>query len=160
MDRGAWWVIVHGVTRVRHDLATKPPPSYLALWEENYALRIWRSLEAFKNLRFELDLEGWAGITTWLIISKVEKSLLSLSTLNFFQALLARNGWRAWCKGAQDAWLWLCLQFVTPTKLCRGRDIDSNMNTSCFRLAWYCGLLLSSKNECVSHHVKVLSIRL
>ena len=21
MDRGAWWVMVHGVTRVRHDLA-------------------------------------------------------------------------------------------------------------------------------------------
>ena len=25
MDRGAWWVIVHGITIVRHDLATKPP---------------------------------------------------------------------------------------------------------------------------------------
>ena len=23
MDRGAWWSIVHGVTRVRHSLATK-----------------------------------------------------------------------------------------------------------------------------------------
>ena len=28
MDRGAWWAIVHGVTRVRHDLATKPPPYF------------------------------------------------------------------------------------------------------------------------------------
>ena len=26
MDRGAWWATVHGVTRVRHNLATKPPP--------------------------------------------------------------------------------------------------------------------------------------
>ena len=26
MDRGAWWTMVHGVTRVRHDLVTKPPP--------------------------------------------------------------------------------------------------------------------------------------
>ena len=26
MDRGAWQAIVHGVTRVGHDLATKPPP--------------------------------------------------------------------------------------------------------------------------------------
>ena len=26
MDRGAWWATVHGVTRVKHDLATKPPP--------------------------------------------------------------------------------------------------------------------------------------
>ena len=23
MDRGAWWATVHGVTRVRHDLATE-----------------------------------------------------------------------------------------------------------------------------------------
>ena len=26
MDPGAWWAAVHGVTRVGHDLATKPPP--------------------------------------------------------------------------------------------------------------------------------------
>ena len=28
MDRGAWQATVHGVTRVGHDLATKPPPPY------------------------------------------------------------------------------------------------------------------------------------
>ena len=27
MDREAWWATVHAVTRVGHDLATKPPPS-------------------------------------------------------------------------------------------------------------------------------------
>ena len=26
MDRGAWRATVHGVTRVGHDLVTKPPP--------------------------------------------------------------------------------------------------------------------------------------
>ena len=26
MDKGAWQATVHGVTRVGHDLATKPPP--------------------------------------------------------------------------------------------------------------------------------------
>ena len=26
MDRGAWQAAVHGVARVGHDLATKPPP--------------------------------------------------------------------------------------------------------------------------------------
>jgi len=26
MDRGAWQATVHGVARVRHDLATEPPP--------------------------------------------------------------------------------------------------------------------------------------
>ena len=25
MDSGAWWATVHGVARVGHDLATKPP---------------------------------------------------------------------------------------------------------------------------------------
>ena len=29
MDRGAWQATVHGVARVRHDLATKPPRFYL-----------------------------------------------------------------------------------------------------------------------------------
>ena len=28
MDRGAWRATVHGVTRVRYDLASKPPPLY------------------------------------------------------------------------------------------------------------------------------------
>ena len=35
MDRGAWQDIVHGVARVRHDLATKPPPY---LYTQNYHL--------------------------------------------------------------------------------------------------------------------------
>ena len=26
MDRGAWQATVHGIARVGHDLATKPPP--------------------------------------------------------------------------------------------------------------------------------------
>ena len=26
MDRGAWWATAQGITRVRHDLAIKPPP--------------------------------------------------------------------------------------------------------------------------------------
>ena len=28
MDRGAWQATVHGVARVRHDLATTPPPPH------------------------------------------------------------------------------------------------------------------------------------
>ena len=30
LGRGAWWATVHGVTRVKHNLATKPPPTYLS----------------------------------------------------------------------------------------------------------------------------------
>ena len=28
MDKGAWWATVHGVSRVRHDLLTTPPPPH------------------------------------------------------------------------------------------------------------------------------------
>ena len=31
MDRGAWQATVHGVTRVRHDLMTKPPPPLIVI---------------------------------------------------------------------------------------------------------------------------------
>ena len=31
-DRGACWARVHGVARVRHYLATKPPPRWVGLW--------------------------------------------------------------------------------------------------------------------------------
>ena len=36
IDRGAWWVTVHEVARVRHDLVTKPSPRpkiYQNLWD-------------------------------------------------------------------------------------------------------------------------------
>ena len=32
MDRGAWWATVHGVLRVRHDLATKSPYIYIYIY--------------------------------------------------------------------------------------------------------------------------------
>ena len=31
MDRKGWWARVHGVMRVRHDMATKPPPNYKSM---------------------------------------------------------------------------------------------------------------------------------
>ena len=35
MDRGVWQATVHGVARVGHDLATKPPPPPLILqWRQ------------------------------------------------------------------------------------------------------------------------------
>ena len=52
MDRGAWQVTVHGVSRVGHDLATKPPPlnikkirysifscKPLVIFQENFKLK-------------------------------------------------------------------------------------------------------------------------
>ena len=36
MDRGAWWATVHGITRVGHDLAAKPPPHHCVLEDSVY----------------------------------------------------------------------------------------------------------------------------
>ena len=38
MVRGAWQATVHGVARVRHDLATKPPPS------PNYSIEVEKAI--------------------------------------------------------------------------------------------------------------------
>ena len=38
MDRGAWQATVHGVTGVRHDLATKPPVMSELANQEMYIL--------------------------------------------------------------------------------------------------------------------------
>ena len=34
MDRGAWWATVHGVTRVGHDLVTKPHKAFINYYHE------------------------------------------------------------------------------------------------------------------------------
>ena len=59
MDGEAWWVSVHGITRVRHDLVTQPPytSNIIALLEKKkkfkqcspfsfYDLRIVKSLNS------------------------------------------------------------------------------------------------------------------
>ena len=38
VDRGAWWATVHGVTRVGHDLVTKPPPTVMRVPTNNPSL--------------------------------------------------------------------------------------------------------------------------
>ena len=56
MDRGTWWATVHGVTRVRHDLATKPP-------NDHHHHDYWASLvsQTVKNL--PAMQETWVGKT-------------------------------------------------------------------------------------------------
>ena len=42
MDRGAWKATVHGIARVGHDLATKPPPSYI---QQYHRVGLYRTSE-------------------------------------------------------------------------------------------------------------------
>ena len=43
MDREAWQATVHGVTRVRHDLATKPPPPHFSYSTKRSAMSLQTS---------------------------------------------------------------------------------------------------------------------
>ena len=58
MDRGAWVATFHGVTRVRHNLVTKPPPPYP-----------WASLvvQSVKNLptMWRPGFDPWIGKIPW-----------------------------------------------------------------------------------------------
>ena len=54
MDRGAWLATVHGVARIRHDLATKPPPPSYTVggnvnWYSHYGEQYGGSLIKLKT---------------------------------------------------------------------------------------------------------------
>ena len=45
MDRGAWQGTAHGVARVRHDLATKPPPSTMFIGRDKDDIgKVWQGI--------------------------------------------------------------------------------------------------------------------
>ena len=51
MDRGFWRATVHGVARVRHDLATKPQPTSLyPLSRAKLAFRAGKRIEILRHL--------------------------------------------------------------------------------------------------------------
>ena len=56
MDRGAWWSIAHGIARVRHNFATKPPPSpeTCGLHKEYSQL-----IEIMPKHKLVMDREAW-----------------------------------------------------------------------------------------------------
>jgi len=76
IDRGAWQTTVHGVTRVRHDLATKPQPPIYLIFVLSFLctlllLPYFRSLSlvTFWNVLFFLlaSLFAFNLSSTWLL---------------------------------------------------------------------------------------------
>ena len=67
MDRGAWWATAHGVTRVRHDLAIKPPPPS-GIQKKHYRLTDWQSRNRDTDLENKcMDTKWWGeGRFQWL----------------------------------------------------------------------------------------------
>ena len=70
MDGGAWQATVHGVTRIGHDLATKPPPlftlaspqkKYLGIYLTKYVQDLYD--EKYKTLMNKIkELNKWREI--------------------------------------------------------------------------------------------------
>ena len=52
MDRGAWQATVHGVTRVRHDLVTKPPPTRNDICTPIFTAALFITATYGNNLKF------------------------------------------------------------------------------------------------------------
>ena len=52
MDRGAWLATVHGIARVRHDSATKPPPPSPKLTQ--HCKSIYTPIKIFLKQNFQI----------------------------------------------------------------------------------------------------------
>ena len=61
MDRGAWWATVHGIKRVRHDWATKPPPTTTCECCQFY---LRNTLARLPTLPFALPFTCWLGFAS------------------------------------------------------------------------------------------------
>ena len=78
MNRGAWWATVHGVTGVRHNLATKPPPTLY--WDEQViALFSWyrvnkHFLALGKNFVVQSLSHVWLFSTPWTVAHQASLS--------------------------------------------------------------------------------------
>ena len=62
MDREAWQATVRGVTRVRHNLAAKPPPPSLTV-THSYVFQV----KAFSKKVLNIHFCGRHGSGTWIL---------------------------------------------------------------------------------------------
>ena len=78
MDRRAWQATVHGVARIRHDLATIPPPSTLFIGRDKDDIgevwqgilqgvsKMWQKKIPTTDFLAELDfMSNWESIPVW-----------------------------------------------------------------------------------------------
>ena len=86
MDRGAWKATVHGVTRVRHNLATKPPPPPISFYLQSPSginNLITYFVHSFYPYCFSTDL-----CLTRLMILKAFTIMIRFNILHLFPQLL------------------------------------------------------------------------
>ena len=81
MDGEAWWATVYGVTRVRHDLMTKPPPPPPAL-KNSPSLKGWKALMDFKEKKCPI-IFTWSQVYKRFFSIKKLFHLVAIPTLTF-----------------------------------------------------------------------------
>ena len=86
-DRGAWLATIHGVTRVRHDLETKPPPppfvwkGYSAVMSQWINQRLGSRLASYSDQNSEKAMATHSSTLAWKIPGMAEPgALLSLGS--------------------------------------------------------------------------------
>ena len=65
MDRGAWWATAHGVARVGHDLATKPPPPLCQGPHPQPCVWIQDNRGVYPGSRAPRGITGDSAVTVW-----------------------------------------------------------------------------------------------
>ena len=80
MDREAWWATVYEVTRVRHDLTTKPPPA--AALKNSPSLKGWKALMDFKEKKCPI-IFTWSQVYKRFFSIKKLFHLVAIPTLTF-----------------------------------------------------------------------------
>ena len=112
MDRGAWWVAVHGAARVGHDWVTKPPPFFSAFpWMVFRPLSIlvflfWTYADMVMILWRSGALEGYSISLLWYDLSKIKQDwcrlfdtlLLQLASHELFFHIILSLSLSDWTK--------------------------------------------------------------
>ena len=129
MDRGAWWATVHAVTRVRLNLAIKPPPIIYCGWLVH--CRISSSISGVYPLRspqlqqsktspviFDSTFSYWLSIL-FSFLSPVllpNKLLVCRALLSGESSFSKKSLWFVYCKGDpkahQTASYYFCFLFL------------------------------------------------
>ena len=112
MDWGAWWATVHGIIRVRHDLASKPPPFIGSIDTE--APILWPPDAKSQLIRNDPDTgKVWGQEEKGMTEDEMVECFYQLNGLEFEVTLGHREGQRSLARSSP----WGCTESDTTERL-------------------------------------------
>ena len=88
MDRGVWWAAVHGVARVGHDWATKPPPPWYILLRKTTFRKFSRLIFYFSTV---YNLEIWTQHNYIILKGDFNFGVIKVIDIMRVQSQIERN---------------------------------------------------------------------